>query len=78
MASFQAKIGWKGGEKEKIKIIVLFRSRPTRKNKLQKNRKNIQKIKNTIVASFQAKIGLKWPRKKENKNYCSVSYLPAA
>ena len=45
MASFQAKIGWKGGEKEKIKIIVLFRSRPTRKNKLQKNRKNKKKIK---------------------------------
>ena len=43
MASFQAKIGWKGGEKEKIKIIVLFRSRPTRKNKLQKNRKNKKK-----------------------------------
>ena len=41
MASFQAKIGWKGGEKEKIKIIVLFRSYPTRKNKLHK----IEKIK---------------------------------
>ena len=62
MASFQAKIGWKGGEKEKIKIIVLFCSRPTRKNKLQKNRKN------TIMASFQAKKGWKRWRKRENKN----------
>ena len=44
MASFQAKIGWKRLRKrEKIKIIVLFRSYPTRKNKLQKNSKNIQK-----------------------------------
>ena len=45
MASFQAKKVEKGGEREKIKIIVLFRSNPTRKNKLQKNRRNIQKIK---------------------------------
>ena len=42
MASFQAKIGWKRLRKrEKIKIIVLFRSYPTRKNKLQKNSKKI-------------------------------------
>ena len=103
MASFQAKIGWKRLRKrEKIKIIVLFRSYLTRKNKLQKNSKKIQKIrkyhygfisgqnrlekaekerkeklpfrfvptrrvienykkklKNTITASFQAKIGWK-------------------
>ena len=75
MASFQAKIGWKGGEKEKIKIIVLIRSRPTRKNKLQKNRKN---KKNTIIASFQAKKGWKRWRKRENKNYRSIPFLPNA
>ena len=46
MASIQAKIGWKRLRKwEKIKIIVLFRSYPTRKNKLQKNSKKIQKIR---------------------------------
>ena len=28
------------------------------------------------MASFQAKIGLKRPRKRESKNYRSVSYLP--
>ena len=33
------------GKREKIKIIVLFRSYPTRKNKLQKNSKKIQKIR---------------------------------
>ena len=28
------------------------------------------------MASFQAKIGWKRVRKKENKNYCSVSFQP--
>ena len=45
MASFQAKIGWKGREQEKIKIIVPFRSYPTRNRKFKKNCKKIQKIK---------------------------------
>ena len=30
------------------------------------------------MASFQAKIGLKRPRNRENKNYRSVSCQPAA
>ena len=30
------------------------------------------------MASFQAKIGWKWPRKRENKNYRSVPFLPDA
>ena len=75
MASFQAKIR---GETV-IKTIVLFRSNLTRKRKFQKNRKKFKKIqKNTIVASFKAKIGWKRPRKTENKNYRSVSLLPDA
>ena len=41
MASFQAKIGWKRKKREKIKIIVSFRSYPTGQRKFQK----IQKIK---------------------------------
>ena len=28
------------------------------------------------MASFQDKLGWKWPRKKENKNYRSVSFFP--
>ena len=28
------------------------------------------------MASFQAKIGWKWQRKRENKNYHSVSFIP--
>ena len=30
------------------------------------------------MASFQDKLGWKWPRKKENKNYRSVSFLIGA
>ena len=28
------------------------------------------------MASFQAKIGWEWPRKRENKNYRSYQFLP--
>ena len=28
------------------------------------------------MVSFQAKIGWKWLRKRENKNYISVTFLP--
>ena len=49
MDSFQNKIGWKmvrkGGERDKIKIIVTFRSYPTRNLKFQKNCNKSQKIK---------------------------------
>ena len=54
-----AKIGWKRMRKRKIKIIVSFLSYLTRNRKFQKNRKKLKKLKNTIVASFQAKIGRK-------------------
>ena len=45
----------------------------------KKNCKKIKKIKkNTIMASFQARIGWKRPRKKQN-NYCrTVPFLPNA
>ena len=45
MTSFQAKIVWKGKEREKIKIIVSFRPYLTHNLKFQKNCKKIQKIK---------------------------------
>ena len=44
MASFQAKIVWKGLKKREIKIIVSFRSYSTDNRKFQKNSKIIQKI----------------------------------
>ena len=40
--------------------------------------KNFKKIENTIVASFEAKIGMKMLGKRENKNYRSASFLPDA
>ena len=42
MASFKARIGWKGQERKKINIVVPFRSYPTRNRKFQKNSKTIQ------------------------------------
>ena len=40
--------------------------------------KKLEKLNNTILASFQAKIGWKRMRKRENKNYHYVSFLPDA
>ena len=92
MASFQTKIGWKGlrerenknyhsvtqvgkgREREKIKIIVPFRSRRV----IENSKKKAKNLKNTITASFQAKIGQRRPRKRENKNYRSVLFPPDA
>ena len=57
MNTFLAKIGWKRKRKREIKIIVPFISYPTRNRKFQKNSKKFKKITNTILASFEAKIG---------------------
>ena len=68
-------------EKERNKNYrsVPFHSYPMCNRKFQKKRKKLQKkLKNTIVASFQAKIGWKRLRKRENKNYPSVPFLPEA
>ena len=58
MASFQAKIGWKRPTKREKRNYrsVSFLPDPQLKipNKQQKNSKN---QKNTVLASFQAKIG---------------------
>ena len=72
---FKPKQVGKGREGEKINIIVLFCSYPTQNWKFQKNSNIIEKLKCTIMASFQAKIGWKMPRKRKNKNYRSVPFL---
>ena len=51
MASFQVKIGWKGQEREKIKIVVPFCSDPTRNRKFQKNSQKIQKCHYGFISS---------------------------
>ena len=62
-----------------MKIIVPFRSNPMRNTKYEKNSKNkFNKLKNTIMALFQSKIGRKIMRQRENKNYRFVSSLPDA
>ena len=80
MNSFQAKVGWKNMGKREIKFNFPFRSVPTRcviENSKQIAKK-FRKLKNTVVASFQEKIGRKRLRKRENKNYPSVPFLPEA
>ena len=56
-------------EKEKEQKLS-FRSVPTRRviENSKKKAKKIKKLKNTIMASFQDKIGWKAQRKSENKN----------
>ena len=67
--------------KREIKIMVPFCSVPARyvienSKQIAKEFKNLKK--NTVVASFQAKIGRKRLRKRENNNYHSVPFLPEA
>ena len=64
-------------EKER-KQKLLFRSVPTQpvRENSKKTTKKPKKLKNTVVASFQSKIGWKRLRKRKNKNYRSVTFLP--
>ena len=64
-------------QREKIKIIVSFRSVPTRRvrENSKKIAKKFNKLKDTVVASFADKIGWKRPRKRKNKNCLSVPFL---
>ena len=54
----------------------MFRSVPTRRviENFKKIAKNFKKQNNTIMASFQAKIGWKTLRKRENKNFHCVPF----
>ena len=77
MASFQAKFPLKKAEIDR-KQKLLFRFIPTRCviENSKKIEKKLRKLKNTIVASFQAVIGWNRPRNRENKKYHSVSFQP--
>ena len=78
MASFEAKIGWKRPRKREYKKYrsVSFRFVPTQRvtENSKKIAKKLKKLKNAIMASFEAKIGWKRSRKRENKNYRTVPY----
>ena len=82
MDSYQVKIGCKRIRKSENKNYrsFPFRSVPTRREIeiFKRIAKKFRKLKNTIMASFQSKIGWKRSRKTENKNHHSVSFLPGA
>ena len=82
MATVQNKIGCKTQRKRENKNCdsVPFRSVPAR-HEIENSKtkaKKFKKLKYTIMPSFQAKIGLKRPRKRENNNYRFVQFLPDA
>ena len=64
MASFHAKIGWKRPRNRKN---INYRSAPAQRviENSKKIAKKFKKIENTVMYSFQAKIGLKKMRKGE-------------
>ena len=62
--------------KEKLSFRFVLTRRVIENSK--KIAKKFRIFKNNIVASFQAIIGWNRPRKRENKNYNSVSFLPDA
>ena len=55
-----------------------FRFVPTQRvtENFKKIAKNFKKLKNLVMASFQAKIGWKRLKMRDNKNYRFVSFLP--
>ena len=63
-------------QREKIKIIVSFRFVSIRRirGNSKKIAKKLKKLKKPVMASFQPKIGLKRPRKRENKNCLAVPF----
>ena len=63
----------KGREREKKENIVPFH--PTRRV-IENSKKVAKKLKNSVKASFQAKIGWRRLRKRENKNYRFIPFLP--
>ena len=44
----------------------------------KKIEKQFKKLKNSIMASFKARIVWKIPKKRDNKSGCSISFLPNA
>ena len=78
MASFQAKIGIKRLRKGKKKLTFCFVPARREIENSKKLATKLKKLKNIMMATFQAKISWKMLRKKENKNYRSVPFLPEA
>ena len=60
-------------DKKERRLKLSFRSVPTQRV-IENIKKIAKKFKNTIMDTFQAKIGWNSPRKRENKNYRSVPF----
>ena len=65
-------------QREKIKIIVSFRSVPTRRvrENSKKIAKKLNELKDTVMASFQAKIGWKKPKSEKVKIFFPFRSYP--
>ena len=66
----------KAEKERKQKLSLRFVLTRTEIENSKKIAKKFKKLKNSLMASFQAKIGLKRLRKREKKNYRFVSSLP--
>ena len=66
----------KAAKERKQKLSVRFVLTRTVIENSKKIAKKLKKLKIPFMASFQAKIGWKRLRKRENKNYRFVSALP--
>ena len=64
-------------DEKRRKYKLSLRFDPTRRviENSKKIAKKFKKLRNTITASFQSKIGWKRLRNRENKNYRSLSFL---
>ena len=64
----------KAGKERKKKLS--FRSVPTQRviENSKKRAKKFKKLKNSVMAFLQAKVGRKRPGKRENSNNCSVLF----
>ena len=79
MAPFRAKEVERGSEREKIKIIVSFRSYPAWNRKCKKKKsKKTKKIKKYHYGFISRQNSLERPRKREIKNFRFVQFLPDA
>ena len=63
----------RNGENKNYRSVP-FRSQRAIENSKTKAKK-FKKLKYTIMASFQGKLGWKSPRKRKNKNYRSIPFL---
>ena len=73
--SSQNRLGKAEKERKEKKLLRCIPTRPVVENTI-KIAKKFKKLKNTIMASFQAKIGWERPRKRETKNYRYDQLLP--